>query len=184
MTKEILSKNLRLNVTIVAGAEMKILISVIYFLLMGVTHADVYKCKDSKGAIVYQDEVCPVSSKMSEVHIKEFDKNKIAKAQQKLARELKQREELEATRAEAERKERAIQAMEQRARAEAESAYANRLQTEAIDRNTQAMSSKNKVGNVYYYNPRSIVKPYQSPRNKMKKRKPNIHEKKVDHLGK
>ena len=184
MTKEILSKNLRLNVTIVAGGEMKILISVIYFLLMGVTHADVYKCKDSKGAIVYQDEVCPVSSKMSEVHIMEFDKNKIAKAQQKLARELKQREELEATRAEAERKERAIQAMEQRARAEAESAYANRLQTEAIDRNTQAMSSKNKVGNVYYYNPRSIVKPYQSPRNKMKKRKPNIHEKKVDHLGK
>ena len=63
---------------------MKILIFIINLLLMGVTHAEVYKCKDSKGGIIYQDEVCPASSKMSELHIKKFDKNNVHKQNESL----------------------------------------------------------------------------------------------------
>jgi uncharacterized protein DUF4124 len=153
---------------------MKILFFVIYFLLMGATHAEVYKCKDKKGVTVYQDVKCPASSKMSKLDIKEFDKNKIERAQQKLARELEQRAAIEAAQAEAEREERAIQAIELRARADAARAYAADRQTLAIDRNTEAVRSKNKIGNVYYYNPRPIPKPYHPIHHKMKKQAPKI----------
>lgn len=127
------------------------LITIIPVLFTASIQAQVYKCESETGGIQYQDTECKGKEKQSEVTIKKFDENKIRQAQEKLAEKLKKREEMEKAIAEAENRERELRALEQIGRTREKMVNATRNQTNAIDRNTEAMQSKSYGYRPYYY---------------------------------
>jgi len=115
-------------------------------------HGEVFKCTTAQGKVIYQDHECAAASKEKALQIEQFDKQKIARAREKLARELQQRQQLEAQRLEQQRQQRALQALEQQAASSRALVDETRLQTEAIEENTEAVQrDSNSIGNVYYY---------------------------------
>jgi CBS-domain-containing membrane protein len=153
---------------VLQGVMMKTVMVIALVLMLNIAQAQIYKCEGAKGKVVYQDKECTSSSKQSEVSVQEFDPEKTLEAQEKLNRELRQREELEAARAEQEMKERKIMAIEAQARSNEDLANAARENALAIEKNTEAVQYGNQRSNVYYYNPprhrpgheKPIAKPY------------------------
>ena len=147
---------------------MKLIMMIALVLMINTVQAEIFKCVGANGKTVYQDKECTTSSKQSEVTVQEFDPEKTLEAQEKLNRELQEREKLEATRAEQEMKERKIMAIEAQARSNEDLANAARVNAIATERNTEAVRSGNQGSNVYYYNPpkhrpgydKPVAKPY------------------------
>ncbi len=104
----------------------------------GTANAAVYKCESDFG-VSYQDSPCIGYKHSKKIAITSIDPKVVKQAQIKLAKELKQRQILEQQRADAETKERILRAMELKARAEQDLAYETRMQTYAINDNTQAI---------------------------------------------
>ncbi len=130
---------------------------------VGSVYGDVYKCTTARGTVVYQDHECAPSSQEKALQIEPFEQQKIVRAREKLARELRQRQQLEAQRLEQQRQLRALQALEQQAASSRALVDETRLQTEAIEKNTEAVQSdNNRIGNVYYY-PGPIARPPPRP---------------------
>jgi cytochrome c556 len=68
------------------------------------TQAEVYKCKNAVGGMIYQQKPC-VSNAQGSINIKPFDQKKIDAAQKDLTEKLKQDQAIEAAAAEVARKE-------------------------------------------------------------------------------
>ncbi len=141
----------------------------------GTVQGEVYKCTTAQGKVVYQDHACAAASRGKALQIEPFDAQKIEQAREKLARELQQRRELEAHQEELRRRQRVLQALEQQAVINRQLLDETRLQTEAIEKNTEAVQSdSNKTGNVYYY-------PLPRPRPPVHKPKPHPHPHPLPH---
>ncbi len=148
---------------------MKRLLFIAAFAAAGGVHGEVFKCTTAQGKVIYQDHECAASSREKALQIEQFDKQKIARAREKLARELQQRQQLEAQRLEEQRQLRALQALEQQAVSSRALVDETRLQTEAIEENTEAVQNdSNRSGNVYYY-------PLPQPRPPIHKLRPPHH---------
>ncbi len=147
---------------------MKI-ITMIIVIFTATVQAQIYKCESETGAVRYQDAVCRDEKNQSELTIEKFDENKIKLAQEKLKNELKKREEMEIIRAEAESRERELRALEQIGWSREEMVNATRDQTDAINRNTEAVQSRSYGYRPYYFR-RSIKK--QGKHHEKKKTKP------------
>ncbi len=115
-----------------------ILLAIFVAVSFGTVNAAVYKCKSDSG-VTYQDSPCIRYQDSKKISITPIDPNVVKQAQVKLEKELKQRQILEQQRAEAERKERIIRAMELKASAEQDLVYETRMQTYAINDNTRAV---------------------------------------------
>jgi hypothetical protein len=122
---------------------MKKIIVVAGFFAMSAAQAEVYKCTDPAGKIIYQSTECTTGS-AGQVDIKQFDPKKIAEAQAKLAESLKRDAELEAAAAEAAQKERELETRE---------ALASQVrnQAEALNRNAAAQENANQIPQTNYY---------------------------------
>lgn len=147
---------------------MRRLLFIAAIAVFGAAQGEVYKCTTALGKVVYQDHECAAASREKALQIESFDQDKIERAREKLARELQQRRELEAHEEELRRRQRELQALEQQAVTNLQLLDETRLQTEAIEKNTEAVQSdSNKTGNVYYYpgyRPRPPVhKPHPRP---------------------
>jgi len=116
---------------------------------VGTVNAAVYKCESGSGTIEYQDSPCNNQNQSKKIAITPIAPGKVKRAQEKLAKELKQREELMQQRAEFDRKEREVRAKELSAKAELDIAYETRRQTEAIEENTRAVNQNSWGGNYY-----------------------------------
>ncbi len=144
---------------------MKIIMMIIV-IFTATVQAQVYKCESKTGSVRYQDTECRSHKEQSELTIDKFDENKIRQAQEKLKNELKKREEMEKIRVEAENRERELRALEQIGWSREEMVNATRDQTNAINRNTEAVQSRGYGYRPYYFR-------------KSKKRPGKNHEKKV-----
>lgn len=116
---------------------------------VGTVNAAVYKCESGSGVVEYQDSPCSNQFQSKKIAIIPIEPGKVKRAQEKLAKELKQREELKQQLAEVDRKEREVRAKELSARAELDIAYETRRQTEAIEDNTRAVN-QNAWGGYYH----------------------------------
>ncbi len=105
---------------------------------LGTVNAAVYKCESDFG-VNYQDSPCIGYKNSKKMTMTPIDPKIVKQAQAKLEKELKQRQVLEQQRAEAERKERILRALELKASAAQNLAYETRMQTYAIDDNTRAL---------------------------------------------
>ena len=119
--------------------------------------AGVFKCQAEDGTISYQEQDCQAGSRRSELMIEKSDQQKFLRAQEKLAEDLKQRQQLEEERAESERQARELEIQQQRALAEQALIDETRLQTEAINRNTEVLSNRGYRDRVLYVSPHHPV---------------------------
>jgi glucose-6-phosphate-specific signal transduction histidine kinase len=131
------------------GIIMKIVILASLLASVGTVNAAVYKCESGSGAIEYQASPCNNQFQSKKLTIIPIAPGKVKRAQEKLAKELKQREELAQQLAEVNRRERDVRAKELSARAELDIAYETRRQTEAIEDNTRAVN-QNSWGGYYH----------------------------------
>jgi hypothetical protein len=118
----------------------------------GTVHAAVYKCESDSG-VSYQDTPCIGYQASKKIAISAIDPKLVKQARLKLEKELKEREKLEQQRAESQTKERILRALELKARAEQDLVYETRMQTYAINDNTQAVkrNTRNRyLGGVIY----------------------------------
>lgn len=117
-------------------------------------HAEIYKCETANGNIAYQQLPCASSANQSTVSIQTIEQEQIEAAQLKLQQELQEREELEAQRAEALKQQQQAQLKEQELRLKEEIIDQTKLQTQAIQENTEALENNNNNDRIY------ISKPY------------------------
>ena len=142
------------------GCNMKsILLRVSLFLLPGMLQAGVFKCETAEGFVSYQEQECHASTSQSTIEVEKTDRGKVAKAKQKLSKELASRAELESVKAEQARKDRELQLMEQRAKADQQLIKETRLQTQAIEKNTAVKEKSNSSRAFFSYPQHPIVKP-------------------------
>mgnify|MGYP002150039062 CR=1 FL=1 len=136
---------------------MHLIIRLIFFLsLINTAYAQVYKCVNNKGHVVYQDSICQGSGKQSEVSVHLIDPEVTLKAQEKLNKNITQRQQLKQRQAEQALKEREIIAIEAQARMSEKLSRTAREQAEAIERNTAAIKATNNNNRVYY----NVQKPH------------------------
>jgi hypothetical protein len=136
---------------------MKSIIMIAGFFMFGAAHAEVFKCMDPSGKVIYQAKPCEAGSQ-GQVNIKAFDPNKIAEAQAKLAERVKQDAERQQAAAAAAQKERDIQSREA-------IAAQTRNQTDAINRNAQALENVNQAPPAVYYMLPPVTAPLPPPNN-------------------
>ncbi len=105
---------------------------------LGTANAAVYKC-ESDSDVSYQDSPCIGYKNSKKITLTSIDPKIVKQAQVKLEKELKQQQILEQQRADAERKQRILRAMELKASAEQDLVYETRMQTYAINDNTRAI---------------------------------------------
>jgi|GEM_PF-6043384 len=132
-----------MNTTLAAGL----------FLLTFAVSADVFKCELADGNVVYQAQACSASASQKQLTIQSLDPKKYQQAKIKLTKDLQQRQELEARREAVARKKKALELMELRAQSQQELVQETRRQTEAIEKNTEAMAQRNYSDRVFYFNP-------------------------------
>lgn len=119
---------------------------------LGTANATVYKCESGSG-VSYQDLPCIGYKNSKKIAISAIDPKLVKRARLKLEKELKERKKLEQQRAESQRKERILRALELKARAEQDLVYETRMQTYAINDNTRAVkrNARNRyLGGVIY----------------------------------
>ncbi len=131
--------------------------------LINSAQAQVFKCENKRGQIIYQDSVCRSTGKQSEIKLQPFDSTKTQAAQEKLQQDIQQREKLKAIEADRTLKERAIMAIEEQTKSNENLTRTAREQAEALDRNTRAVKSKNK-SRVYYQQP--AYRPHRIKKNR------------------
>jgi hypothetical protein len=128
---------------------MRKIIALAGFFVLDAAQAGVYKCTDPGGKIIYQSTECTTGS-AEQVNIKQFDADRIAEAQSKLSESLKEDAERETAAAEAAQKESELEARQ-------ELADQVRNQTDALNRNAEALESRNRVPPPVYYAPATVV---------------------------
>jgi len=111
--------------------------------------AQVYKCENANGHVVYQDSKCTRNKNQKKITLHQFDSKITQAAQQKLKQEILQREKTKAIEAERALKEREINAIEQQVKSNKALTQTAREQAEALERNTAAVKSKSQ-NRVYY----------------------------------
>lgn len=141
---------------------MKLFINLfILCFIVNSAQAQVYKCVNKNGDIVYQGSRCASIKSQKKITLHQFDSKITQAAQQKLKLEIQQREIIKAIEAERVLQERAIMAIEEQTKSNETLTRTAREQAEALDRNTAAVKSRN-TNQLYYqlpgYRPHRIKK--------------------------
>ena len=144
---------------------MKYYLILCLVLLPGVLRSEVFKCEAADGSVSYQQQECGVTAGQSTVEIEKIDPDRVQQAQQKLNQELQERAQLEARQAEQERKNKELQIKAQRAQYEQQMINETKLQTQAIQENTEALENQQYSDRVYYTQPYKpgVIQPITKP---------------------
>lgn len=152
---------------------MRRIVWVSFWLISEGLQAGVFKCQAEDGTVSYQEQDCEAGSSRSELMIEQSDQQKFLRAREKLAEDLNQRQQLEAEKVEIETKARELEIQQQHALAEQALIEETRLQTEAINRNTEVLSNRGYRDRVLTVSPHHpvakpaatkshVLKPYRS----------------------